>query len=148
MRPSKEIALTIMIAILLAGILAMVIILHGQDAGAYTGAIEYAELTTTGPSSTNGQYFQGDVLVCVWNTTGGSFTGEVKVQLYHTLGSPAGSKGVWVDTGDKFTQGGCKILTVPENGVRLRAYATLSSGSVRVRLSQEYPPTVRTIGGR
>jgi hypothetical protein len=117
-----------------------------DDARAFTGSVEYKELTSTGPSSTSGTLFQGDVLACVWNTAGADpFTGTVKIQLYHSLG-PTGSKGMWVDTGDQFTAAGCKVLEVPENGVKLRMYATLSSGSVRIRLSQEYPTKINNVG--
>jgi len=134
--------LTVALIILVAGVMASAI-------QAFSGAVEYKELTTTGATSTNGTTFQGDVLVCCWNTTGGSFSGTVKTQIYQTLGtSDAGSKGEWIDTGDTFTAEGCKVLTVPENGVKMRGYATVSSGSIRVRISQEYPGTIRTQGGK
>ena len=136
----KERTLIISLAALVVGIIAMVSTLQ-----AFTNAVEYKEFTTTGASSTAGTTFQGDVLVCAYNTTGGSFSGTVKVQLYHTLGDGSGE---WIDTGDQFTGEGCKVLEVPENGVKLRAYATVSSGSIRVRMSQEYPPRVRTQGGK
>ena len=137
---NKERTLIISLAALVVGIIAMVSTLQ-----AFTNAVEYAEITSTGASSTAGTTFQGDVLVCCYNTTGGSFSGTVKVQLYHTLGDGSGE---WIDTGDTFTGEACKILEVPENGVKLRAYATVSSGSIRVRMSQEYPEKVRTVGGK
>jgi len=136
----KERTLIISLAALVVGIIAMVSTLQ-----AFTGAVEYKEFTTTGASSTAGTTFQGDVLVCAYLPTGGSFSGTVKIQLYHTLGDGSGE---WIDTGDQFTGEGCKVLEVPENGVKLRAYATVSSGSIRVRMSQEYPPRVRTQGGK
>ncbi|OQC18862.1 MAG: hypothetical protein BWX71_02676 [Deltaproteobacteria bacterium ADurb.Bin072] len=136
----KERTLIISLAALVVGIIAMVSTLQ-----AFTNAVEYKEFTTTGASSTAGTTFQGDVLVCAYLPTGGSFSGTVKIQLYHTLGDGSGE---WIDTGDQFTGEGCKVLEVPENGVKLRAYATVSSGSIRVRMSQEYPPRVRTQGGK
>ncbi len=112
-----------------------------DDAEAYTGTVEYNSLAATGATSANGTTFQGDVLFCAW----GTFEGTVKIQLYHTLG-PTGSKGEWIDTGDTLTAAGCKVLEVPENGVKLRGYATLTSGSVKVRLSQEYPAKINNVG--
>ena len=136
-------ALIVALAALVLGIIIMV---YALPIEAYTGTVEYAELTATGATSTTGNAYQGDVLVCVWNTTGASaFSGTVKVQIYHTLGS-GGAKGEWVDTGDIFTTEGCKILSVPENGVKMRGYFTKTSGSVRVRISQEYPTKVNNVG--
>jgi hypothetical protein len=112
---------------------------------AFSGSVEYKEILTTGATSSGGTTFQGDALVCCWNTTGGSFTGTVKLQMYHTLGA-TGSKGLWIDTGDTFTAAGCKVVTVPENGVKLRGYATIGAGSIRIRISQEYPPKVNNVG--
>ena len=141
---NKDRTLIISLAALVVGIIAMVSTLQ-----AFSVSVEYKELTSTGATSTNVQTFQGDVKVCCWNTTGGSFSGTVKIQIYHTLGtSDADSKGEWIDTGDTFTGEGCKILEVPENGVKMRGYATVSSGSIRVRISQEYPGKVRTVGGK
>lgn len=130
-------------AALVLGIIIMAYTLPGE---AFTGTVEYKELTATGATSTNGNTFQGDVLFCCWNTTGADpFSGTVKVQIYHTLGS-GGAKGEWVDTGDTFTAEGCKVLSVPENGVKMRGYFTRTSGSVRVRISQEYPSKVFNVG--
>lgn len=115
-----------------------------ENGSAFTGLVEYKEFTTTGESSTAGVPIQGDFLVCCYTTASApAFSGTVKVQIYHTLGS---GKSEWIDTGDTFTEEGCKILTVPENGVKVRAYATVSSGSIRCRISQEYPPKTYNIG--
>lgn len=135
----------VLISILAALVVGIIIMVSTQQGRAYSNAYEYKEFTGTGASSTTGKIFQGDVLFCCWNTSGGAFSGTVKVQIYHSYGA-GGAKGEWIDTGDTFTGEGCKILTVPENGVRMRAYTTVSSGSIRVRISQEYPPKTFNVG--
>lgn len=125
--------------ILVVGVIAAMVFLFYQcfPAMAFSGDVEYAELTSTGSSSATGTTFQGDALWCCWNTTGGSFTGTAYLELYHTIGDGSGE---WIRTGDTMTEEGCKIIEVPENGVKLRVTATVSDGSIRTRISQEYPP--------
>jgi hypothetical protein len=110
---------------------------HSLPSEAYTGTVEYKALTSVATtSSTLGSRFQGDVLVCVW----GTFTGTVYLEIYHTLGS---GNGTWIKTGDSWTSEECKVVSVPENGVRLRASSSISDGTAYFRASQEYPTTVK-----
>jgi hypothetical protein len=122
------------LALILIGIFTMY---HSLPSEAYTGTVEYKALTSVETTtSTLGSRFQGDVLCCVW----GTFEGTVYLEIYHTLGSGNGS---WIKTGDTWTTEECKVIEIPENGVRLRATSVITSGTAYFRASQEYPPSVK-----